>query len=306
MTDIIIIGAGTAGMTAALYALRAGKSVMLLENDAIGGQIASSPKVENFPTIPSISGYDFADKLFDQITSHGADFEPFEAEKVIKEEDGTFTVYAEGEEYHSKAVILACGVKHKTLGFEGEDTLKGISFCAVCDGAFYKDKEVILLGDGNTALQYAILLSNYCSKVYVCTLFDKFFGDGAHVKTLLARDNVVWHKDVYATAYLSENGKDLSGVSFSNFSTKQPAFDIKASACFVAIGQKPNNDKFANLVDLDKMGYIQTGEDMKCKTLGVFAAGDCRAKAVRQLTTAANDGAIAAIGACAYIDSMVE
>lgn len=306
MTDIIIIGAGTAGMTAALYALRAGKSVMLLENDAIGGQIASSPKVENFPTIASISGYDFADKFFEQVTAHGADFEPFEAESVVKEADGTFTVVAEGEVFRSKAVILACGVKHKVLGLDGEDTLKGISFCAVCDGAFYKDKEVILLGDGNTALQYGILLSNYCSKVYVCTLFDKFFGDSALSNTLLARDNVVWHKNVYATAYLSENGKDLSGVAFSDFTTKQPAFNLEASACFVAIGQKPNNERFSNIASLDGMGYILTDEDMKCKVEGVFAAGDCRAKAVRQLTTAANDGAVAALGACSYIDSVIK
>ncbi len=302
MTDIIIIGAGTAGMTAALYALRAGKSVLLLENETIGGQIASSPKVENFPSVVSISGYELSDRMFDQVTSHGADFDPVKAESIVKVGECDFRVKAGKSEYSAKSVIIAAGVKHKKLRYEGEDTLKGISFCAVCDGAFYKGKDVILLGDGNTALQYGILLSNYCNKVYVCTLFDKFFGDNALVKTLLARKNVEWRSGISCKAYLTEDGVNFSGAAFGKFPGGEPAFDLKSDACFVAIGQVPDNKAFENVAELDKFGFIVTDGDCACSTEGVYAAGDCRVKKVRQLTTAAADGAVAAIAACAYID----
>ena len=177
MYDIIVIGGGAAGMTAALYSLRSGKSVLLLEKETIGGQIANSPRVENFPSIKEIAGNEFSDNLFDQILSLGAEFE-LDNVTGIEKVNNTFVVKAEYNTYESKAIILATGLKHRKINIPNEDELigKGVSYCAVCDGAFYKDEDVCLVGDGNTALQYALLLSNYCKKVYLCTLFDKFFG----------------------------------------------------------------------------------------------------------------------------------
>lgn len=299
MSDIIVIGAGTAGMTAALYALRNGKSVTVLEEETFGGQIANSPRVENFPTIKEISGSDFADKLFEQITALGAEVELEKALSVEKKGKG-FLVKTEYAEREAKSVILAAGVKHKHLRFPNEEELtgNGISYCAICDGPFYTGEEVALVGDGNTALQYGILLSGYCPKVYVYTLFDRFFGDESLVKTLLSKKNVVWKPNTSLTEYL---GKDkLEGFRYKNAEGKIEEHRI--GALFVAIGQVPDNKKFENLVALDKDGYIAADETCETSCEGVFAAGDCRAKKIRQLTTAAADGAVAALGACAYID----
>lgn len=301
MTDIIIIGAGTAGMTAALYALRNGKSVLLLESETVGGQIANSPRVENFPTVKAISGSDLSDKLFEQVTALGAGFELEKVKSVFKRENGTFEVKTDYGTHEGKSVIIATGVKHKKIGVEREDELagSGVSYCAVCDGAFYSDEEVALVGDANTALQYSILLSNYCKKVYVCTWMDKFFGDKALVDTLLKKNNVEWIKNVTLTAFEGED--ELSACVFDNHATGEK-LRLPVKACFVAIGQIPDNKTFENLVDLDKNGYITADETCTTKTPGVFVAGDCRTKAVRQLTTAAADGAVAALAACRYLD----
>lgn len=301
MYDIVIIGAGTAGMTAALYALRNGKTVLLLESNCYGGQIANSPRVENFPSIKAISGAELSDNLFDQVTSLGADFELEKAEEIVKKADGSFTVKTDYGSHDAGAVIIATGVKHKTLGVPGEEELigKGVSYCAVCDGAFYEGQEVALVGDANTALQYSILLSNYCKKVYVCTWMDKFFADKALVDTLLKRDNVEWIKNVSCTSLKGED--ELAAVEFKRTDSDEK-FDLPVKACFVAIGQIPDNSAFSSVVDLDKNGYIVAGEDAKTRTDGVFVAGDCRVKTVRQLTTAVADGAVAAMAACRYID----
>lgn len=301
MTDIIIIGAGTAGMTAALYALRNGKSVLLLEGETVGGQIANSPRVENFPTVKAISGSDLSDKLFEQVTDLGAAFELERVKSVTKLENGTFEVKTDYGVHASKAVIIATGVKHKTIGVEREDELvgSGVSYCAVCDGAFYSGEEVCLVGDANTALQYSILLSNYCKKVYVCTWMDKFFGDKALVDTLLKKRNVEWIKNVNLTAFEGED--ELTACVFDNHETGNRLV-LPVKACFIAIGQIPDNKIFENLVELDKNGYIVADETCLTKTPGVFVAGDCRTKAVRQLTTAAADGAVAALAACRYLD----
>ena len=298
--DVIIIGGGAAGMTAALYSLRSGKSVLLLEKETIGGQISKSPRVENFPTIKEISGEELSSKLFDQIMDLGCEFELDTVTKVEKQ-DNMFFITGEFGNYESKSVIIATGLEHRKINIENEDELigKGVSYCAVCDGAFYKDEDVCLIGDGNTALQYSILLANYCKKVYVCTLFDKFFGDDILVKKLKERENVEIIQNVSLTKFIAND--ELEGLVFKN--TKDDSLlELKVKGCFIAIGQIPKNDIFTNLVDLDKNGYILANEDLETKTKGLFVAGDCRQKKVRQLTTAVSDGAMASVGAVSYID----
>ena len=306
ITDIIIVGSGVAGMSAALYSLRAGKKVTLLENESIGGQIASSPKVENFPTIQEISGLELSDRLYNQIDALGVNFE-FEnvlnVEEIYDDNKKVFKVTGEYNTYYAKAVIIASGVKPRAIGVEGEEFLigKGVSYCAVCDGAFYKDQDVCLIGDANTALQYAILLSNYCKKVYVNTLFDKFFGETKLVDVLKSRENVEIRHNLSLKKFIYKD--ELEALIFEDTQTKEEKiFNVKA--CFVAIGQIPHNECFTNVCDLNPQGYIIANEDLEAKVKGVFVAGDCRVKKVRQLTTAINDGTIASINACRYIDSL--
>ena len=303
MTDIIVIGAGTAGMTAALYALRNGKSVTVFEQETIGGQIASSPRVENFPSQQSLSGLELSDRLFEQITSHGAELELGKVLSVEKKGEGHFVVTSEYGEYEAKAVILAGGVHHKKIRLPREDELvgNGISYCAVCDGAFYKDKDVALIGDGNTALQYALLLSNYCNKVYVCTWFERFFGDQSLVKALKSRENIQWIPNCSLKGFIADD--KLTGLQFG-YREKEGGFDLAVEGCFIAIGQVPDNKAFSNLADLDKDGYVIADESCTTKTPGFFVAGDCRTKKIRQLTTAAADGACAAVAAGNYIETL--
>lgn len=300
MTDVLVIGAGAAGMTAALYALRNGKSVTVLEKNNIGGQISESPRVENFPTIKTITGADFADRLFEQITERGAEFKFGKVEKVEKIDD-VFYVTTEFDTLQAKSVVIACGVEHRTLHLEKEDEFvgHGISFCALCDGAFYTNEDVVLIGDGNTALQYALLLSSYCKSVHVVTMFDRFFGDEALVCALRKKENIVVTHNAQLVKLLGQN--ELEGLVFKR--TNGEEFDIATKGLFVAIGQVPNNKIFENLVDL-KSGYFVCDENMATKTAGVFVAGDCRDKKVRQLTTACSDGAIAATSACNYLQTL--
>ena len=302
MYDIIVIGGGAAGMTACLYSLRNGKSVLLLESESLGGQIATSPRLENYPSIKAISGEEFADNLFEQITALGADFE---IEKVvgIDKADGVFTVKTEYQEYQAKSVIIAAGVKHKHLRTKSNrDDLvgKGVYYCAICDGAFYKGKEVMVIGDANTALQYAILLSSYCKKVYLYTLFDKLFGDKSLQKAALSKDNIEWVKEVAVQDFIGDT--ELTAVEYKDKDGNIRRHEIPA--VFVAIGQIPDNKAFSNLVDLDKDGYIIADETCRTKTEGLFVAGDCRTKPVRQVITAVADGGIAATNASLYIESL--
>lgn len=302
MYDIIVVGGGAAGMTACLYSLRNGKTVLLLESESLGGQIATSPRLENYPSIKEISGEQFADNLFEQITALGADFE---IEKVIgiEKKDGIFTVKTEYKEYQAKSVIIAAGVKHKHLRTKSErDDLvgKGVYYCAICDGAFYKGKEVIVIGDANTALQYALLLSSYCKKVYLYTLFDRLFGDKSLQKAALNKDNIEWVKEVAVTDFIGDN--ELKAVEYKDKDGNIKRHEIPA--VFVAIGQIPDNKAFANLVDLDKDGYIISDESCRTKTEGLFVAGDCRTKAVRQVVTAVADGGVAATNASLYLESL--
>ncbi len=303
MYDLIVIGAGAAGMTSALYALRNGKKVLVLESESLGGQIANSPRLENYPSIKEISGEQFADNLFEQITFHGADVEIEKVVNIEKTEDKIFNIKTEFHSYQSKSVIIASGVKHKHLRTKSDrDDLvgRGVYYCAICDGPFYKGKEVAIIGDANTALQYSLLLSSYCSKVYVYTLFDKFFGDASLVKALRAKENIEVRPNTSVIDFIGEN--ELKAIEYKDKDGNVLRHEIPA--VFVAIGQVPDNKAFANVVDLDENGYIIADESCKTKTEGLFVAGDCRTKAVRQVSTAIADGAIAATNASMYLESL--
>ena len=299
--DIIIIGGGPAGMSAALYALRNDKKVLILEKEAFGGQIATSPRLENYPTIPSISGSEWSDLVFTQITDLGAEFELEEGLEIIPG-DKKFVVKTNYNEYECLAIIIANGVKPRKMGIAKEDDLvgKGISYCAVCDGPFYKGKEIYLVGDANTALQYALLLANYCPKVHMLTLFDRLFGDQILINRVLQKENI----DIRHNLSLVElkGDKVLEGAVFEDTITKEK-MEFVTDNLFIAIGQVPQNEAFANIVELEK-GFIITDELMATKTPGVFAAGDTRKKENKQVITACNDGAIAAMSAVKYINNL--
>jgi thioredoxin reductase (NADPH) len=239
--------------------------------------------------------------MFEQIMDLGVEFECEDVLEVKKEND-CFIVTTDYNTYLAKAVIIAAGVKHRTMGVEREEELvgKGVSYCAVCDGAFYKGKDVAVIGDANTALQYTLMLSDICNKVYLCMLFDKFFADQTLVNRLNDRNNIVVTKEILLKEFL---GKDeLTGLKFEHTKTNEP-FSINCEAVFIAIGQVPNNERYSNLVDIDERGYI-VSTDTTTKTPGLYVAGDCRTKNVRQLTTAVGDGAIAAMNAVNYINNL--
>lgn len=290
-------------MSAALYALRSGYSAKMIEKENFGGQIADSPRVENFPSIKSISGLDFSSNLFDQVTALGAEFELDDVLTLTQEEDH-FVAQGKSGKYTAYSVILANGVKHRRLNIQGEDTYlgHGVSYCALCDGPFYAGKNVMVIGDANTALQYAILLAAQCPHVDVVTLFDKFFADDLLVKNLRSLPNVTITHNMSSLSF-NGDGKNLRSVSFENTLTKEMK-DILTSAAFVAIGQIPDNERFSSLVELKK-GFIVTDETMATKTPGLFACGDTRDKKVRQLTTACGDGAIAALSATNYVFNLL-
>ncbi len=287
-------------MTAALYAKRSGKTVKIFEKESFGGQIASSPKVENFPSIKEISGLELSNNMFEQIMELGVEFECEDVLEITKEND-CFKVTTDYNTYLAASVIIAAGVKHRTLNLEHEEELigKGVSYCAVCDGAFYKGKDVAVIGDANTALQYTLMLSDICNKVYLCMLFDKFFADQTLVDRLKEKENIIVTKEISLKEFLHH--EELTGLRFENTQTHQE-LSFSVDACFVAIGQVPNNDRFSNQVDLDDKGYI-ISSDTTTKTEGLYVAGDCRTKHVRQLTTAVGDGAIAAMNAVNYINN---
>lgn len=300
MYDIIVVGAGAAGMTAALYSLRNSKTVLVLEGESLGGQIATSPRLENYPSIKEISGEQFADNLYEQIIALGAEVEIDKVTAIDKLDNG-FKVTTEYGEYEGKSVIIAAGVKHKHLKTDREDLVgKGVYYCAICDGPFYKGKEVIVIGDANTALQYSLLLAGYCKKVYVYTLFDKFFGDESLVKALRSKENIEVRPNTSVINFIGD--KELTAIEYKDADGNIKQHEIPA--VFVAIGQIPDNKVFSNLVDLDKDGYIVSDETCKTKTEGLFVAGDCRTKAVRQVATAIADGAIAATNASIYLESL--
>ena len=301
MYDIIIIGGGPAGLTAAIYALRAGKKVLVIEKNGFGGQIAYSPKVENIPGTMQISGSEFAEKLIEQVMNLGADVELENVIRVETEGNRKRVYTEEGSCYEAGALILALGVKHRMLGLPGEEELigRGLSFCAVCDGAFYTGLETAMIGGGNSALQEALLLAEVCSKVTVVQNLPFLTGEQKLQDALRERSNVRILTETVVTEYLSENG-ELKGLRLRSDSGKEEILPVDGA--FLAVGLVPENEAFAHLAKLDDRGYFASGEDCTTATDGVFVAGDCRAKQIRQVTTAAADGAIAAMAACRYLD----
>lgn len=302
MYDIIVVGGGPAGMTAALYAQRNGKSALVIEKNGFGGQITHSPKVENLPGELSISGNEFADKLFSQILEQGAEFEIETVCKIENHGNKKIVRTEEGGAYEAYAVIIATGVKHRMLGLEGEEELvgEGISFCAVCDGDFYKNKTVCVAGGGNSALQEAILLADKCKEVIMLQDLPCFTGEEKLQQVLFSRENVRKFTGVKIVKLLTQDG-NFTGVEIEKDGGTQT---VNCDGLFVAIGLIPENEPFKELADLNSYGYFDSDEGCLTKTDGIFVAGDCRSKAIRQVTTAAADGTIAALAACRYINGL--
>lgn len=300
MYDIIVIGAGPAGMTAAIYARRASKTVLVLEAAAYGGQIINTPDIENYPVAAHISGFDFATNVYNQAKELGAEFK-FEKAVSIEDNGGSKTVKTTRNEYTSKAVIIATGSENRKLGTEGEDKLvgRGISYCATCDGAFFRNKNVAVVGGGNTALEDALYLADIADTVYLIHRRDSFRGEASTVDKLKEKDNVKFVYNSVVKSLIAD--KRLTAVEVKNNQGETQTLEV--SGLFVAIGRIPETENFAALCDTDGAGYFASAEDCKTKTAGIFVAGDARAKEVRQLVTATADGAVAATEAIKYINS---
>ena len=300
MYDILIVGGGTAGLTAAIYARRAGKTVLVLEGGGLGGQITSSPQVENYPGLPAVSGAAYAQALHGQAAALGAEVK-FGKVTAAEKTEGGFMLTVRKKTYEGKALILATGAKHRHLGLDREEALtgRGVSYCAVCDGAFFKDMDVAVQGGGDSALQSALYLSAHCRKVYLIHRRDEFRAEGANVRAIEGKENIVPLLGWTVTGLQGEDA--LTGLTLTSPQSGETK-ELAVSGLFVAIGQEPDNGPFAALADLDGSGYFDAGEDCLTKTPGVFAAGDCRRKALRQLTTAAADGSVAATAAAHWLD----
>ncbi len=298
--DTIIIGAGPAGLTAAIYLKRANKSVLVLEKETFGGQITHSPKVENYPGFTSVSGIELADKLVEQAMSQGADIDMDEAMGITKDGD-IFTVKGDRADYQARTVILATGSKHRTLGLPNEEkfTGEGISYCAVCDGAFYKDMDIAVIGGGNSALQEAILLSKTSKSVTVIQNLPFLTGESKLVEQIESTDNI---RVILSSVVAKILGEDkFEGITIRNEEIGAET-DLSFGGIFVAIGQKPENEGFSDAVSLDERGYITADESCTPEGVsGIFVAGDCRSKSVRQVATAISDGATASVAVCKYL-----
>ena len=301
--DIIIVGGGPAGLTAAIYARRSERSVLILEKNGFGGQIAQSPRVENFPGFLSISGAELSDKMLSQALELGTEVDLTEVTGVEKRGDGLFAVSTSDGERLARSVILATGARHRRLGAVREDELagSGVCYCAVCDGAFYPGRPVAVVGGGDTAVRDALLLSNTCSEVYIIHRRADFRAEAANVAALKARDNV--HTIMSSRVVELLGGSELTGVVLENVETHERS-TLSVDGLFVAIGHESDNAPFTGLADTDAQGWFASGEEGLTRTPGVFVAGDCRSKRVKQLVTAAGDGASAAVSACAYLDSL--
>lgn len=302
MYDIVIVGAGPAGLTAALYARRMGKTVLVLEKSTFGGQITFSPKVENYPGTMQMSGNEFADRLVEQVLAQGADIE-METVTAVEDRGTVKLVITEEGSHECRSVIIAAGVRHRQLGLprENEFVGAGISYCAVCDGAFYKGQHVAVIGGGNSALQEAILLAETCSKVIIVQNLPFLTGEQSLQDVLATRKNIEVILGTVVTGLTGES--ELTGLELRKEESGETS-TLSVDGMFVAIGLEPVNEAFRDVAALDERGYFDTDEACVTKTPGVFVAGDCRRKGVRQITTAIADGATAALAACRYLDTL--
>ena len=300
MYDIVIIGAGPAGLAAAVYGQRAEKKTLLIDEKGYGGQIINTPEVENYPAIQKISGFDFANNLYQQASDLGAELA---FEKAIGIEDRGFikVVKTDGGEYEAKTVIVATGAKNRPLGLAREEELigRGIAYCATCDGAFYRGKTVAVIGGGNTALEDAEVLSGLANKVYLIHRRNAFRGEESNVKRIQEKENIEILLNKIPVALLGED--KICGLEIEDKLSGERTI-VEVDGIFVAIGQMPDNEAFRMQVELDDKGYVAAGEDCLTKSEGIFVAGDCRTKKVRQLATAVADGAVAALAAVEYIN----
>lgn len=301
MYDIIIIGGGPAGLTAALYARRANKSVLVIEKGSFGGQITFSPRVENIPGFLDVTGNEFAEKLVEQVLAQGAEVECAEALSVTNGD--VKTVHTDSGDFEGRTVIIATGAKHRMLGLDRERDFvgEGISFCAVCDGAFYEGKTVAVIGGGNSALQEALLLSDLAKKVYVIQNLDYLTGESKLADQLSLKNNVEIILGTVVDRLLGDTV--FEGIVVKN--NNGEINEIPLDGMFVAIGLIPQNEPFASVVHLNDWGYVDAGENCLTNANGFFVAGDCRSKKIRQVATAAADGAVAALAACDYVDQLL-
>jgi len=296
MYDVIIIGCGPAGMTAAIYAARANKKVLILEKESVGGQMASSPLIENYPGYDAISGSELSNNMFEQVTKLGVDLELDEAKSIeITDHIG---VIGEYDLYEGKTLIVATGSKYRLLGLENEENLigKGVHFCVACDGAFYKDKEVAVIGGGNSAVVNAISLSNICKKVYLVQDLDHLTAEDVMISKLKEKDNV---EILLSSKVLEINGEDeLQNIVIDVSGDRK---DLNVDGMFISIGLIPQSEIVKDILPINKYGYIETN-DCKTEIPFIFVAGDCRDKMVRQVTVATSDGTISAMGAIEYLN----
>lgn len=300
MYDIIIVGAGPAGLTAAIYARRASKKVLVLEAKSYGGQIINTLDIENYPVEPHISGFDFATRLYNQAKELEAEIK-FEKVVDIKDNDTNKEVITNKSTYKTKTIILATGAENRKLGIENEDSLvgKGVSYCATCDGAFYKGKDVAVQGGGNTALEDALYLSDIAKTVYLIHRRNEFRGDTSIIDKLKKKDNV---KFIYNSIVTKLNAKEkLESIEITDNNKKTST--IFVSGLFIAIGRVPENQNFSKIINLDESGYVIAKEDCNTNVAGIYVAGDNRVKEVRQLVTAVSDGAVAVKEAIKYINN---
>ena len=288
MYDIIIVGAGPAGLTAALYALRANKKVLVIEAMTYGGQIINARKIENYPGIQTISGFDFANNLYNQVNALGMEYKN---ETVIRINEDK-SVITNKNTYTGKSIIIASGASHKRLKIDNEEELtgKGISYCATCDGNFFRNKVVAIVGGGNNALDDALYLSDIAEKVYLIHRRDEFKGDEKYINELKEKNNVQF---IFNSNIIKINGTDkLESIEIKDNQGQETLINL--NGLFIAVGQEPKNSIFSNIINLDKSGFIETKDGVHTNIDGIYVAGDARVKELRQLTTAVSDGAIAA------------
>ena len=304
MIDIAVIGGGPAGLTAALYAARAGKQVMVFEKECIGGQITRSPQVENYPGTGTVSGLQLGDSMAAQAEKAGAEISLSDVQKITKESMDYFRIDTDDGEFYAKSVIYSCGARPRTLGLPGEEGLvgKGISYCALCDGSFFRGQDVAVVGGGNSAFDDALLLSENCRKVTLIHRGSNFRAEYVQVNKAARRANITFMTDTVITELIEEGGL-LKALTVQNAAEGKQT--VAVSGLFVALGRLPDTELLIGIAERNEDGYVYTDDRMACLgTPGLFIAGDCRSKRVRQLTTAVADGSVAAVSACEYLENL--